>query len=179
MNGQIETKLLGRKVTVMGGRYREKPEGIKGVKLAEEIDAPADVVLDIPDFGVPTFKQVDNAIYRALQILLEDGVIYIGCMGGIGRTGMFMAMLIKTIGIMNLQDAEKTLWGRIKRFFKQYPSTLENGSMIYEPVEYIRDNYLSNAVETDQQYRMAGSYDPEEMLLIRARIYSCMDVLRD
>lgn len=178
MNGMIETKLLGRKVTVMGGPYRDRPHEIRGVKLAQEIESTADVVLDIPDFGVPTNHQVDKALYQALKILCEDGVIYLGCMGGIGRTGMFMAILIKTIGIMNLERDRKTWWGRIKNFFNQYPSTLENGYMIYEPVDYVRDNYIPNAVETEEQYSFASDYDPEKMLAIRDRIDNCMDIVR-
>jgi len=178
MNGMIETKLLGRKVTVMGGPYRDRPHEIRGVKLAQEIESTADVVLDIPDFGVPTNHQVDGALFQALKILTEDGVIYLGCMGGIGRTGMFMAILIKTIGIMNLEADRKTLWGRIKVFFNQYPSTLENGSMVYEPVEFVRDEYLSTAVETSEQYKFVSHYDPTEMLAIRDRIDNCMDIVR-
>jgi len=175
MNGMIETKLLGRKVTVMGGRYREKPVGIKGVKLAVEIDAPCDVRVDVPDFGVPRYADVDDAVYQALKILCEDGAIYIGCMGGIGRTGMFMAMLIKTIGILNLQREEKTWWYKIKKFLGADPSP--NLGMIHYPINFVRDEYLSTAVETDEQCDFVSRYDPTEMLAIRVRIHNCLDVV--
>ncbi len=176
MNGQIETKLLGRKVTVMGGPYREKPEGIKGVKLAQEINSPADVVLDIPDFGIPTVHAVDDALFQTLKILCEDGVIYLGCMGGIGRTGMFMALLMKTIAILNIQVEEKTLWYKIKNFLGYAPSSYLG--MRNFPVYYVRDEYLSTAVETDEQYSFVSHYDPLEMLAIRDRIDNCMDIVR-
>jgi len=176
MNGQIETKLLGRKVTVMGGRYREKPDSIKGVKLAPEIDAPADVILDIPDFSVPTLNSGDNAIYQALKILCEDGAIYIGCMGGIGRTGMFMAMLIRTIGILNLEAEQKTWWYKIKQFFGADPSPYLQ--MVNYPVEFVRDEYMSLAIETSEQEKFVRWYDPTEMLTVRERIYNCMDITR-
>lgn len=176
MNGQIETKLLGRKVTVMGGPYREKPEGIKGVKLAQEINSPADVVLDIPDFGVPTNHQVDKAVYQALKILCEDGVIYLGCAGGIGRTGMFMAILMKTIAILNIRVEEKTLWYKIKNFLGFDPSSYLG--MRNFPVYFVRDEYISHAVETDEQYSFVSHYDPEKMLAIRDRIDNCMDIVR-
>jgi len=176
MNGQIETKLLGRKVTVMGGPYREKPEGIKGVKLAQEINSPADVVLDIPDFGVPTNHQVDKAVYQALKILCEDGVIYLGCAGGIGRTGMFMAILMKTIAILNIRVEEKTLWYKIKNFLG-YAASPYLGMRNFS-VYYVREEYLSTAVETDEQYSFVSHYDPEKMLAIRDRIDNCMDIVR-
>ncbi len=176
MNGQIETKLLGRKVTVMGGPYREKPVGIKGVKLAPEINADCNVILDIPDFGIPTLHAVDDAIYQALKILCEDGVIYIGCMGGIGRTGMFMAMLIKTIGTLNIQAEEKTLWYKIKNFLGYAASPYLK--MRNFPVGCVRDEYLSTAVETPEQHSFINHYDPTEMLAIRDRIYNCMESVR-
>lgn len=176
MNGQIETKLLGRKVTVMGGPYREKPEGIRGVKLAQEINAACDVRLDIPDFGIPAVHAVDDALFQTLKVLCEDGVIYLGCAGGIGRTGMFMALLMKTIATLNLQAEEKTLWYKIKNFLGFDPSPYLG--MRDFPVYYVRDEYLSTAVETDEQYAFVIHYDPKEMLAIRDRIDNCMDIVR-
>jgi hypothetical protein len=176
MNGQIETKLLGLKVTVMGGPYREKPEGIRGVKLAPEINAACDVRLDIPDFGIPAVHAVDDALFQTLKILCEDGVIYLGCMGGIGRTGMFMALLMKTIATLNIQVEEKTLWYKIKNFLG-YASSPYLGMRNFS-VYYVRDEYLSTAVETDEQYSFVSHYDPTEMLAIRDRIDNCMDIVR-
>lgn len=176
MNGQIETKLLGRKVTVMGGPYREKPEGIRGVKLAQEINAACDVRLDIPDFGIPAVHAVDDALFQTLKVLCEDGVIYLGCAGGIGRTGMFMALLMKTIATLNIQAEEKTLWYKIKKFLGADPSPYLG--MKDFPVYYVRDEYLSTAVETDEQYAFVIHYDPKEMLAIRDRIDNCMDIVR-
>ncbi len=150
--------------------------GIKGVKLASEINAGCAVRLDIPDFGIPTVHAVDDAIYHTLKILCEDGVIYLGCMGGIGRTGMFMALLIKTIGILNIQAEEKTLWYKIKNFLGYAVSPYLG--MRNFPVEWVRDEYLSTAVETDEQYSFVSHYDPTEMLDIRDRISNCMESVR-
>ena len=170
MNGMIETKLLGRKVMVMGGRYLDKPVGVRGVKLAQEIKISADVVLDIPDFGVPTNHQVDSALYQALKILTEDGVIYLGCAGGIGRTGMFMAILIKTIGLLNVEAEEKTRWYKFKKFLGGSPNSDYLGMRNF-PVQWVRDEYLTTAVETQEQYSFVSHYDPKHMLAIRDRIF--------
>lgn len=161
----------------MGGPYREKPTDIKGVKLAPEINAGSNVILDIPDFGIPTIHAVDDAVYQSLKILCNEGEIYIGCMGGIGRTGMFMAILIKTIGILNLEAEEKTRWFKFKRFFGGSPNHSDLGMRNF-PVEWVRDEYLSTAVETDEQYSFVSRYDPEEMLDIRDRISNCMESVR-
>jgi hypothetical protein len=167
MNGQIEVKYKGNKVTVMGGPYLDKPTNIRGVKLAQEIDAPADVLLDVPDFGVPSLNALNVPIGKALDILEEDGVIYVGCMGGIGRTGMFIALLMKTIGVCEFNKQVNGFWGRVKRFFKIFPLRLETGCMVYDPVQYVREEYLSHAVETKQQEQLVQEYDPEPLLAHR------------
>lgn len=167
MNGQIEVKYKGRKVTVMGGPYRDKPKGIKGVKLAQEIDAPADVVLDVPDFGVPSLRALNVPIGKALDILEEDGVIYVGCFGGIGRTGMFMALLMKTIGVVEFNTQVNGWLGRLKRFFGFFPLKMNVGCMVYDPVQFVREEYLSHAVETSQQEKLVADYDPEPLLAHR------------
>jgi hypothetical protein len=167
MNGQIEVLYKGNKVTVMGGRYLDKPEGIRGVKLAQEIDAPADVVLDVPDFGVPSLRALNVPIGKALDILEEDGVIYVGCMGGIGRTGMFIALLIKSIGVVEFNRQVNGFWGRVKRFFGVFPLKMDVGQMVYDPVQFVREEYLSHAVETSQQAKLVTDYDPEPLLTHR------------
>lgn len=162
MNGQIEIELNGRKVTVMGGPYREKPEGIKGVKLAPEINAACDVSIDIPDYSVPGVLYVHHAMKDMFTILNQDGKIYLGCFGGIGRTGMIMACLIKTIGMANLQAEEKTWLYKIKKFFGGVPSN--HLWMINYPIQFIRDEYLSTAVETPEQEAFVKAYDPTKWL---------------
>lgn len=164
MNGKLELKLNGNKVTVMGGPYLDKPEGIRGVKLAQEIDAPADIILNVPDFGVPTLASLNTPIYEALEVLEQDGVIYVGCMGGIGRTGMFMALLVKTLGTMEYNRARASLWGRIKMYFGKFPATLEIAKRISRPVEYVRENYLGHAVETSQQMRLISDFSADDLL---------------
>ena len=164
MNGQIEVLYKGNKVTVMGGPYLDKPEGIKGVKLAQEIDAPAAVVLDVPDFGVPTYRALNDPIFKAIRILDEDGVIYVGCMGGIGRTGMFMACLIKTIGFLNYRRDRASLWGRIKLYFGYYSSNLETAKMVSDPVEFVREHYLDHAVETKAQEKLVSDFNPKAVI---------------
>ena len=39
---------------IHAGPYRDKPKGLFGVKLAQEIPAPCDLSIPIRDFGVPS-----------------------------------------------------------------------------------------------------------------------------
>jgi hypothetical protein len=84
---------------IQAGPYRSKPQDMFGVKLAGEINAPCDISIPIRDFGVPA----DDAIVRdALRVVLRRlalrQTVYVGCMGGLGRTGTFLALLAKALG---------------------------------------------------------------------------------
>ncbi len=122
MNGKMQLKAFGGKsYTIFGGRYPEKPMGWFGVRCAEEIALPADVVVAIRDFGVPKDPvQLIAGLGRALDAIMGGEPVYVGCKGGQGRTGLFLACLAK-------------LWG------------------VKKPVEFVRATYYSHAVETKEQ----------------------------
>ena len=42
--------------------------------------------------------QMDKAILMGLKFLQQNGAFYVGCLMGQGRTGMFMACLLKVFG---------------------------------------------------------------------------------
>lgn len=61
-----------------------------------------DVHLPIRDFSVPENPAaVAGALTAALSAAIAGKKVYIGCMGGWGRTGLFMALLAKAAGIEN------------------------------------------------------------------------------
>lgn len=165
MNGMIELKLNGNKVTVIGGPYRDKPPELKGVKLAEEIDAAYDLKLDIPDFSVPNRVEAYKTTLEALDLLNREGVIYVGCMGGIGRTGLFMALLVKATGYYNLEQqcvGLRGFWNRVCCLVGWNNGIQYCGDMITYPVEFVRAHYLSHAVETQEQYQFVRDFEFNE-----------------
>lgn len=123
---------------VYGGPYRQRPKHLPGIKLAPEIHEQADVRVDIPDFGVPKVSDLDRGIREALE-LLADGPIYVGCMGGRGRTGLFMAALAKV-----MLEADE-----------DYDT---------DPVEYVRENYSPHAVETIGQEHFIRNYNVDKFV---------------
>ena len=147
---------------VIGGPYRDKPRELKGVKLAKEIDAPFDVKLDIADFSVPDEAECYVAVMETLDLLNRVKCAYVGCMGGIGRTGMFLALLVKAVGYYNL-SFQGSGWryqlNRIKSFFG-FPTPLDQCRlMINKPVEYVRKHYMVGAVETSEQYEFVRNFE--------------------
>jgi hypothetical protein len=107
--------------TIYAGPYHDKPEGMFGVKMAAEIDAPYHISVPVQDFSVPDGTEtVTKAAETVLEALAFNQKVYVGCMGGIGRTGLFLAILAKALGVE-------------------------------DPVMYVRGQYHKHAVETLRQ----------------------------
>src|SRR5688572_578797 len=88
--------------TVTAGSFKNYPgTQYYGLKLAPEVQVPANCVVPIPDFGLPK----EDATYSALRIVLYriamNQPVYLGCMGGYGRTGTFLALLYRALGVEN------------------------------------------------------------------------------
>lgn len=121
---------FGKKFTqVYGGPYRERPADMFGVKMAAEIKQACDVDIPTRDFGTPNVTLLSRGLTDVLEHMVKkDGNVYVGCMGGIGRTGLFMAVLAKAFG------------------------------QTKDPVTYTRRNYLASAVETGDQRKFVADF---------------------
>jgi len=99
MNGTLNLQLAhGQYFVVAGGPYRLKPPGYIGVKMAKEIQAPAEIDIPTRDFDTPPAAEMDHGLRQAVNRILLGQPLYVGCMGGIGRTGLFLAILAKAFG---------------------------------------------------------------------------------
>ena len=110
---------------IIGGPFRQCPEGLFSIKMAAEIDRPCDVSIPTEDFSVPPTQALRKGIMKTLAAMariddVDERVCYAGCMGGIGRTGLFMAAMAKTLGYA-------------------------------DPIATVRSQYKASAVETRQQ----------------------------
>ena len=88
---------------VIGGpfdAYKPGVNGDVGVCVREErVPKTADFLLPIRDFSAPTdAKRVNHVLERVIDALLDGKRVYVGCMGGWGRTGLFLAILAKAAG---------------------------------------------------------------------------------
>ena len=100
MLGSLRLPLyFGRYHEVFGGPYVERPGSMRGIKLAREINRPHDLSIPIKDFSVPTTDDLDRGLTEAVRLILSGQPVYAGCMGGRGRTGLFLAVLAKAFGI--------------------------------------------------------------------------------
>ena len=93
-NGVMPIVYEGNPYLVWGGRYIAKPGGVAGVKMAAEIAKPYEINVPTQDFCVPDVDKLKDGVCTALVYLEEGHQIYVGCMGGVGRTGLFLAARI-------------------------------------------------------------------------------------
>jgi hypothetical protein len=144
-NGNIPLR-IGRLIdtTVYGGPYRQVPELFWGVKMAEEIDHPHMVAVDTKDFDVPKVSDLKAGIVKALMAMINEEDVYAGCMGGIGRTGIFLAALAKV---------------QI-----EYRRSKHRAGRGEDPVLYVRKHFIPHAVETKQQEEYIANLDVSDIV---------------
>lgn len=132
----------GREFTVIGGPFtmhQDRYAMCIGVKMAAEINRQCDINIPTIDFSVPSLEHLDVGLERAVDAILNGKPVYVGCMAGRGRTGLFMSILAKSFGIER-------------------------------PVEYVRANYYSHAVETPEQYDFVMGYKIPEVVQRRIKL---------
>lgn len=95
----IVLHFAGRAVNVYGGPYVKRPAHMTGVKLAAEIDEPCDIDLPTRDYSVPDARLARKALLQTIKRLAKGESIYAGCWAGVGRTGLFLALLAKSAGV--------------------------------------------------------------------------------
>lgn len=123
--------------TIFGGPFRKfdpTERRLVGVKMAKEIDHPHDISIPTEDYSVPCPKDLLEGILEAIDSMNDGNDIYVGCMGGIGRTGLFMAV--------------------IYRAFAEY-----NGGNHLPGIQFVRKHYNPHAVETAEQMRYVSLFD--------------------
>ena len=92
-------------MTIVGGQYNSYPgQPYFGVSVRAEgmLGRPVDVHLPIEDFHTPTpadKTNVEAALRDAFTAALAGRKVYVGCAGGIGRTGLFLALMAKVAGV--------------------------------------------------------------------------------
>ena len=84
--------------------------------------------LPIPDFGVPTKSDMEQAIQQTIAYAQAGQHIVIHCSAGIGRTGLFMAYLAKRR--LGLSGAEALQW--VRRFIPRAVETPEQQRLVLD-----------------------------------------------
>lgn len=88
----------GKMRRMYGGSFFHAPEqeDYFTVNLMKEYPLPSTRYVPIPDFSQPS--NADQFIQVFEEILNQPKDVYVGCFGGKGRTGLFMACFLKYLG---------------------------------------------------------------------------------
>lgn len=132
VRGTLPLLVAGHAVTVTGGPFDAIPDGAFGVCLEPEAQKAwlADVILPIPDFGVPDPAALKVAVGTVLRQLEAEPArpVHVGCRAGIGRTGLFLACLAHAAGVEG------------------------------NALDHVRAHYLPHAAETPEQAAAARAF---------------------
>lgn len=137
MNGKMLFQLGTLRTEIAGGPYKAKPAGYLGVKMAEEIDLPCEIDIPTRDFQVPSEALFKRGLVQGIMAIAAGNKLYAGCWGGIGRTGLYLAGMAKVMA--------------------EYKKKMHRPS--FDPVLYVRGQFLSHAVETKQQEQYIADLD--------------------
>jgi protein-tyrosine phosphatase len=69
------------------------------IKLAPEEPKASDAEVPIRDMGIPSDPDhMACTILQALRRAIDGQQVFVGCLGGLGRTGTFLALLARACG---------------------------------------------------------------------------------
>lgn len=163
---------------IYAGSYKIKPKECMGVKMAEEINAICNINIPVKDFSVPpdTGLVMRSAVRVLNGIFLDEEAWYVGCMGGVGRTGLFLSVLTKLlvakeqVSQCTFVPVERGFMGWLNRaVFKRTGMELTTRALGrvdsnytgYTAIIRVRSLYNPHAVETKEQIDWVCSVDVE------------------
>jgi hypothetical protein len=106
------------------------------VKCATEVAGAADTTVPCEDYGTAKPADLRDAAEEAIEAAFQGRPVFAGCMGGIGRTGVFLSVVLKAF----------------------YPDVDET-----EIVPMLRNLYLPYTVETPEQEKLVQCIDLEKL----------------
>lgn len=130
------------------------------IKLAREINEECDVNLPIADFSVPSELAANEALIEVLKAFDSGQNVYAGCMAGQGRTGLFIALLVKLALDYEAELAAGPL----------YPDFEPQFGTQTDPVLIVRSLYYRHAVETSEQADFVRNFNTDNLTQILDRL---------
>lgn len=138
-NASFKVVIGGVELNFSGGPYRvaarfkeEWPDAFL-VKMASEQPGQSDVAVPVQDFGTPDPAALRAAVGWAIRAAFDGKPVFVGCGAGWGRTGLFLAVVLKVL-LPRLKGQEQI-------------------------VKELRRIYIPQAVETPGQRALLDSID--------------------
>lgn len=138
----IKYDFNGKTKTLFGGSFFEAPDqGYVTVNLMQEYPLQCDAYVPIKDFSIPNGEQTKQMVEAFEEILSSDKDAFVGCFGGRGRTGLFMACFLKYLGYNDVISQVRS---------EYHPHAVETG----EQMEYVwgfNHRFSGNSLENHEQ----------------------------
>lgn len=126
----------------MAGPVRFSQAWMWTVCLTSHVAIPTTIHYPIQDFSVPTdLLGLEDALRRTTYALMRKEPVYVGCAGGVGRTGLFLSCLLKVL----------------------HPDCTD-------PVRWLRKIYWPHAVETPSQEKFIADWVPSRSLQLTSLV---------
>jgi len=102
---------------ILAGPFYKKPSNIRGLCLEEQYyrinNTTNDWFFPIRDFEVPRDIQAfKNTLCNVYRHAVKEKIIFVGCKGGYGRTGLAIACLLKLHGSKNPVQEVRALYDK-------------------------------------------------------------------
>ena len=91
----------GKDYVVIGGPSNKRIKAATFVKMAAELPFACEIDIPTEDFQTPEKHLLDAGLIQAVRAIVAGKPVYVGCMAGRGRTGLFLAVLAKAFDIEN------------------------------------------------------------------------------
>lgn len=150
LNKGVEVRFGPISGMIYGGPFKNyvpRTRRLVGVKMAAEIMHPHEISIPTEDFSVPSREDMVAGMKEAIIALASGEDIYAGCMGGIGRTGLFMGCMVKLSIDYNMSMAG--------------PDSVVHS---LDPVSVVRAGYKSHAIETAEQQSFVRTFPTEQLI---------------
>lgn len=148
----VHVEFGGQTGLVYAGPYGElvradAPDNALMICMAAELQhLPHDVLVPTHDFCTPDPFLMEIALLRAIRAVAMRQPVAVGCKGGIGRTGLFLALLAKVMYAM--------------------------GRLDQEPLAFVRAVYYPHAVETKGQIAYLHTFDVSRLVMVANELES-------